>query len=234
MKKSLLLGFAALFPSFIHAQATTTVSLLLLDEDAGTLVASVIHADATSTVYLVNCEANTDENDCDTDNEWVTQGRNFFAMNVTAATLTATWRCDVQGTTSASCSESFGGEAATNPGTTRTVLSGSDITYYPVRVTGGVEKLSGGGGDGSSTTTISSSESGMSSTSLSATSNPSSTSPSKTAATTAANQASTSTATGSESGNGGGSSSSTAAATRQTWVPELMAMAAIGGAVVLI
>lgn len=65
-------------------------------------------------------------------------------MNQTQSDFSATWSCDVSGTTSASCVESFGGASANFPGTTKTQLAASDITYFPVVVTAGAEKLSGG------------------------------------------------------------------------------------------
>jgi hypothetical protein len=77
-------------------------------------------------------------------------------INITQSDFTATWSCDIAGTTSASCSESFGGSAANSPGATQTVLSPSEITFFPVVITAGAEKLGAGASSTASSATVSS------------------------------------------------------------------------------
>ncbi|KAF2099924.1 hypothetical protein NA57DRAFT_55858 [Rhizodiscina lignyota] len=138
-----MLAISLLSLATVACAQSSTVSLLLLDTDPQKLVASVVEANPTSTVYVLNCPDGTDSNDCGTFNEWVTAGENFYAMNMTEGDFSATWSCDVAGTTSASCSQSFGGAEANDPGTTTTELSASEITYYPVVITAGAQKLNG-------------------------------------------------------------------------------------------
>lgn len=100
----------------------------------------------------------TEADECGVYNETLTAGDGYYAVKVTALDFAATWSCAMDGTTSASCSESFTGPSANFPGAATTTLGPDEITFLPVSITAGIEKLSAGAtaSSGASTTAASS------------------------------------------------------------------------------
>lgn len=135
-----------LLAAFTRAQSST-VSLFLLDSDPQTLVASVISADASTTQYLVGCPAGEDANNCGYDPAMtVMQAGSVYGASVTAPAdgITLSYECTLYTSdgTSAVCTESLGGSAANDPGVQTTTLSGTDISFLPVTITAGLDKIS--------------------------------------------------------------------------------------------
>lgn len=135
----------ALLGAIASAQ-TSTVSLLLLDTDPQTLVASVISANPSTTEYLIGCPTGIDANECGYNPaETVKHAGSVYAASLTAAEqqFTMSWECTVYttGEASAVCTTSAGGEQANFPGTGTTTISGGDVAFFPVTVTAGADQL---------------------------------------------------------------------------------------------
>lgn len=134
-----------IFALAAHAQ-TTIVSLFLYDTDPQPLVASVVAVESSTTTYSIACPTGTDSSDCgypagvDT---LVTQAPNFAGANIDmAGQFTMNWSCDITSSTVAAvCTVSAGGPAANSPGVETTTLSSTDVQYFPVTVTAGLDKL---------------------------------------------------------------------------------------------
>ncbi|KIW02785.1 uncharacterized protein PV09_05847 [Verruconis gallopava] len=138
------LGIALLLAA-VRAQVST-VSLLLLDTDPQTLVASVISANPSTTTYLVGCPTGTDQNDCGYNPpETVIHAGSVYGASVTAGEeqFTMSYECTVYTTSgsSAVCTTSAGGASANFPGVSTTTVTGTDVSFLPVTVTSGASLL---------------------------------------------------------------------------------------------
>src|SRR6201995_453228 len=119
------------------------VSLLLYFADQQQLVASVVSADSASTTLSVACPSNQRFAECGlgaAGMEFTQYGTTAFDASVTYSSFTVNWHCYYSGTTSAVCTEHDvqpGGDAQMT-----TTLSATDITFLPVTITAGGDKLS--------------------------------------------------------------------------------------------
>ena len=134
------------------------------DSFLSTLVASVIDVDPTATTFALNCKAPPDtkpsDNPCLYPAVTITANPSLFVMQTTqygeddpASTtggLTMSTRCELQSTTAGRCTWFEGGdtlafddsndpEMMTTPITQ--TLAATDITFTPVTITAGLEKL---------------------------------------------------------------------------------------------
>lgn len=141
---SLKVAILAVLP-LIHAQSSQ-IFLYLLDTDPQELVASVITANPTTTEYLLTCPSSVDDSDCGY-RPPVTIGQHgsVYGASLTAEDFTMSYECTVYtgSASSAVCVESDGGSAANFPGVSTETLNGTDVAFYPVTITAGLEKLSG-------------------------------------------------------------------------------------------
>ncbi|KAK3079390.1 hypothetical protein LTS18_004975 [Coniosporium uncinatum] len=150
--------FLSLLITFSSAQSTSVTSFFLLNTDPQPLVASVIAANPAAATFYLTCPPGTDQNDCG-----YSPGITLIAPAPAPAPAAAsssppssavwqahqstsdfhfTYSCDVTGTTSASCSESYGGSAANFPGATTETFSGAgEVRFFPVTITAGLERL---------------------------------------------------------------------------------------------
>jgi hypothetical protein len=141
------------------AQSTTTVSLFLPNTDPQSLVASVIgtvskqrlsHAslfaypltsilqDATATTYLISCPPGSDSNNCGYGGgATVIEGPSTLQMVIGGASIA----CNLAGTTQAVCTESQTLSGFSTTELVTSTLGPADITYFPVGVTAGAERL---------------------------------------------------------------------------------------------
>ncbi|KAK3080103.1 hypothetical protein LTS18_003112 [Coniosporium uncinatum] len=146
----------SLLTTFSSAQSTSVTSFFLLNTDPQPLVASVIAANPTAATFYLTCPPGTDQNDCG-----YSPGITLIAPVPAPAAVSSpppssavwqahqstsdfhfTYSCDVTGTTSASCSESYGGSAANFPGATTETFSGAgEVRFFPVTITAGLERL---------------------------------------------------------------------------------------------
>ncbi|KAF1984102.1 hypothetical protein K402DRAFT_318695, partial [Aulographum hederae CBS 113979] len=144
--------------------------------DSQRLVASVMDVEATATTFYLTCPSEADQNECGfrpgvdvthiQGGSWrsnltdTANGRDFFYS----------WSCSVTGTTSAVCAETAGGSEANFPGTSTETLAATDITFFPVVITAGLEKLASATASPTSDGTASSSQTGSLSSTASETS----------------------------------------------------------------
>lgn len=136
----------ALFGALACAQSSRTVSLMLLDTDPQTLVASVITANPSTTEYVVGCPTGVDQNDCGYNPPMtIKHAGSVYGGSITAAEeqFTMSWECTVftSGETSAVCATSAGGAQANFPGQETATLTGTDVAFIPVTVTAGADQL---------------------------------------------------------------------------------------------
>lgn len=168
---SLTTAVICLLP-LVAAQSTSTINAFLLNTDPQQLVASVITANPTSTQYLLTCPSSVDANDCGY-RPGVTIGQksgSIWGASLTAPqeSFTMSYECTVYTSgairsRSAVCTESYGGAAANDPGVVTTTLSGTELQFWPVTITAGLDKLSasatGSGVKASTTGTVKASSS---------------------------------------------------------------------------
>ncbi|KAF4636028.1 hypothetical protein G7Y89_g2073 [Cudoniella acicularis] len=132
-------AFALAFATLSSAQST--VSLFVPGADLQPLAASIIGSDTLATTYAVQCAL---ESPCGFDGVFtLTEGPSTAAYTLSEGTtsagtsgmdFTGYWQCSLAGTTSAICTESFGGNGANFPGMSTESYS---ITYLPVVITAG-------------------------------------------------------------------------------------------------
>ncbi|KAF2838441.1 hypothetical protein M501DRAFT_1032358 [Patellaria atrata CBS 101060] len=143
----------------VAAQSTVTQQIFMILADPQPLVGSIVDVDSTATTYAVSCDSSTataidpsDDIACGFPEPFtVTQGPSVFEsvgaiVVADAATITTSVHCDLTGTTDAFCTASIGGDIpptvqASFPTLTSTQLERSDITYLPVTISEGLEKL---------------------------------------------------------------------------------------------
>jgi hypothetical protein len=127
----------------IAAQSTLATSLFIPEADPQSLVASVIAVQDAATTYAIGCPPGTDSNDCGFPAPWtMIYGSDFYDAHTTdAGAFTESDHCTLHGTTGAVCTISLGGSEANGQGATTTTLGPSDMTFLPVTITAGVEKL---------------------------------------------------------------------------------------------
>lgn len=132
------------------AQSTTTVSLFLPNTDPQSLVASVIGTDATATTYLISCPPGSDANNCGYGGgATVIEGPSTLQMVIGGASIA----CNLAGTTQAVCTESQTLSGFSTTELVTSTLGPADITYFPVGVTAGAQKLGPASTDVSATAT---------------------------------------------------------------------------------
>lgn len=134
-----------------QAPTSTVLSFFLLDTDVQNLEASVIGVESATTTYVVTCPTGIDASDCGYNFNppmRVSQAANFAGGDVTVAGgLSMTWHCDITSSTvAATCTQSQGGAGVVSSGVFSATMSGTDIEYFPVTVTAGLDKLTTNGG----------------------------------------------------------------------------------------
>ncbi|KAK4999052.1 hypothetical protein LTR66_001826 [Elasticomyces elasticus] len=167
--------------------ARQTLSLFLLDTNETALVASVVTANPTETAFAIGCAPGIATSDCAyAPTVTITEGYDAAAatsyyrvsavLDGTATdggAITASAYCSVGGTTSASCTGSAGTDVF------NATLAATDVTFFPVVITAGQEKLAAATATASTTattTTTTTSDGGATSTSGTATATAGSTS----------------------------------------------------------
>ncbi|MCJ1287859.1 hypothetical protein MMC26_007211 [Xylographa opegraphella] len=136
---SITISLLALLSS---AVAQDVVSLLIPDTDTQNLVGEVIGISPTATTYVIQCAPGTDANDCGFASPFtLTEGPSTVAFTLTEALpadFTAAVNCVVTGSpiTQALCAQSVGGSGASGIGSTTLQLNSTDITLFPVSITG--------------------------------------------------------------------------------------------------
>ncbi|KAB2575240.1 hypothetical protein DBV05_g6170 [Lasiodiplodia theobromae] len=190
---TLLAAATAAAGAMAESSSTLTTSWMNLGFD-NTPVASVIAADATAATYLIACSpstttttaSTTDDDDDDDDLDSSDCGIPGNAMTLiagpstmryqysaspgaTAADVTMDEYCDITASTErAVCTAVIGGKDADFPGTQTATFAGTDISWSPLYVTAGQEKLAAAAAaatsEGSSSATGSSSGTGSAAT----------------------------------------------------------------------
>jgi hypothetical protein len=132
------------------------------------LVASVVSVESnpTATVMAIGCKATDDSDACDVPPVTITANPSLFllstviyssddnGMPISSVAVTISSRCELEGTTAGKCTSSQGGDlsamgyASDEPGfasgAVTVPLSREDITFSPITITAGLEKLSQG------------------------------------------------------------------------------------------
>ncbi|PGH28144.1 hypothetical protein AJ80_00034 [Polytolypa hystricis UAMH7299] len=124
-----LLGFAV---------AETTVPVLMLGFEPQAMVASIVNADADKTTYVIECALTPGEP------YTVTEGpKTLAATSKEGDSLYGIVNCSVDPSKSAHCTKSMSGTLTNSdiPRITSGVIKITDVNYYPVKITAGVEKL---------------------------------------------------------------------------------------------
>ncbi|KAF2234063.1 hypothetical protein EV356DRAFT_178086 [Viridothelium virens] len=174
------ISLLSLLASYAAAQTTTTSIFFggLADNSDpddtffSTVVASVVSADATATVLAVNCASSSNDtnnaDECGGPDVTITANPTLFVIQSTifassetpsaTGALTMSTRCELQGTTTGTCTWYEGGDAEafgddqsdlmTAPLTQE--LSATDISFTPITITAGVEKLAAASGSSTS------------------------------------------------------------------------------------
>jgi hypothetical protein len=135
-------GFSASVTTPISGLVT---SLLLYMADDQSLVASVIGADQSATTLSITCPSGVRSDSCGfyPGMTWTQYGTTSFdavMSDDSMGSYTADWHCSYDTTKSPICSNTV-----TSPdGAVQltSTLSSSDVTFFPVTITGGTEKLS--------------------------------------------------------------------------------------------
>lgn len=140
-------SFAVLFGAVAAQQTTLTIPFY--DYDQSSFLASVIGASNGATTLELACPP-VSTVDCGlAPGETLIYGPSTYNINVGspehADAFTGTQDCDA-GTTSAVCTESYGGSEANYPGVGTTTYTGSEIVIAQVVITAGADKLSAGSG----------------------------------------------------------------------------------------
>lgn len=144
---------AATFITPLAAQSTLVTSLFFPDADQQSLVASVIAVENAATTYAISCPPGTDSDDCGFPSPWsMTYGPGFYAAQTTeAGAFTESDRCTLLGSTGAVCTMSLGGSEANGQGATTATLGPKDMSFLPVTITAGLEKLTAATGAATAT-----------------------------------------------------------------------------------
>lgn len=160
---TLLAAATAAAGAMAASSSTLTTSWMNLGFD-NTPVASVIAADATAATYLIACSPSTttntasttdDDDDLDSSSDCGIPGnamtliagpstmRYYYAASSGAtADVTMDEYCDITASTErAVCTAVIGGKDADFPGTQTATFSGTDVSWSPLYVTAGQEKL---------------------------------------------------------------------------------------------
>ncbi|EME47639.1 hypothetical protein DOTSEDRAFT_114740, partial [Dothistroma septosporum NZE10] len=120
--------------------------------DTQAIDASIVSVSDSATTLQLACPPGTDSSDCGLfPSQTLIFGPSTYSMNLgvgSAEAFTGTQDCSRQGTTSAVCTESNGGNEANDPGMSTTSYESSDIAVLPVTVTAGEEKLGASAGVG--------------------------------------------------------------------------------------
>ena len=99
---------------------------------------SLFLQDATATTYLISCPPGTDTNDCGYGaGATVIEGPSTVQMVIGGASIA----CNLAGTTQAVCTESQTLSGFSTTQLVTSTLGPADITYFPVGVTAGAQKL---------------------------------------------------------------------------------------------
>jgi hypothetical protein len=94
--------------------------------------------DATATTYLISCPPGSDSNNCGYDSgATVIEGPSTLQMVIGGASIA----CNLAGTTQAVCTESQTLSGFSTTELVTSTLGPADITYFPVGVTAGAQKL---------------------------------------------------------------------------------------------
>jgi len=157
MKSLYLFSSAALSAMLAAGQqsspAPTTISVFLPGADSQNLVASVVSAAPTETIYQICCPEDVDAADCGflpgatvTHAPPTASGApvvwgGIMTYTDSSNALTAAWSCQFQGTTSALCAVSSDAEGMKSKSWHTEPIPQEYITFYPVVVTAGQEKL---------------------------------------------------------------------------------------------
>ncbi|KAK4985241.1 hypothetical protein LTR50_006089 [Elasticomyces elasticus] len=163
--------------------ARQTLSLFLLDTNETALVASVVTANPTETAFAIGCAPGIATSDCAyaptvtiTEGYDVAGASSYYRVSAVldgtatdGGAITASAYCSVGGTTSASCTGSAGTDVF------NATLAATDVTFFPVVITAGAEKLAAATASTTATTTTTS-DGGATSTSGTATATAGSTS----------------------------------------------------------
>lgn len=130
--------------AFAQQQGSSTVlTLPFYGYDSVSIVGSVVSADKAATTLALACA--TMDSDCGLfPLQTLTFGPSTYKMDMSDGGFTGTQDCKTSATP-AICMESASGSEANFPGSSTTSYEGTDVTSFPVTVTGGLEKLSGAG-----------------------------------------------------------------------------------------
>ncbi|MCJ1318734.1 hypothetical protein MMC15_004064 [Xylographa vitiligo] len=130
--------------------AQNVVSLLIPDTDSQNFVGEVIGITPTATTYVIQCPPGTNSSDCGFDGPFtLTEGPSTVAFTATESypgDFTAAVSCVLTGSpvTQAMCTQSVGGSDASDIGSTTIQLNSTDITLFPVTITGTANGVGGG------------------------------------------------------------------------------------------
>ncbi|KAF2489089.1 hypothetical protein BU16DRAFT_172572 [Lophium mytilinum] len=139
------------------AQSTSVTALFIPQGgDTQALDASIVGVHAATTTWAINCPVGTDSSDCGYEGAFTfTVGPSFYEAQTTEAPVFSySVHCDLDGTSTATCTESAGGESANFPGMSTETYTGTDVGgIQTVTITGGLEKLAGATGAASASET---------------------------------------------------------------------------------
>ncbi|KAF1810642.1 hypothetical protein P152DRAFT_91742 [Eremomyces bilateralis CBS 781.70] len=146
-----------LFGASALAQSSSIVSLFLVNADSQPLAASVVAADSTATTYAIACDAEVNDDDCGIPGTATfTHIGSTYAMSVSYAedSMTGSWQCVADTVTGATCTgtvgiaSELGAETSllsdyseSDAGSMETLMKPSEVTFLPVTITEGLEKL---------------------------------------------------------------------------------------------
>ncbi|KAF2087350.1 hypothetical protein K490DRAFT_65742 [Saccharata proteae CBS 121410] len=128
------------------AQTTTTTSFLNLNFD-NPPYASILASTSSTITLSLTCAPTIAPTDCGIPaNLLLTQapGSQRYAYSDALGAITLSEACQLTGTTAAFCTVSVGGTDANEPGVVSAAVTGSDVTFSPITITAGLEKLAGG------------------------------------------------------------------------------------------
>jgi hypothetical protein len=172
MKAQLFLAFTLVG---LSAAQSTTVSLFLPNTDQQGLVASVVGAvsnpppcfrrwplfptadkltqDATATTYALSCPPGTDANSCGYGGgATVIEGPSTLQLVLLSSSVPLeTIACNLAGTTQAVCTISETLKGYSTSQVTTSTLGPADITFFPIGITAGAEKLGPASASGGAT-----------------------------------------------------------------------------------
>ncbi|MCJ1292830.1 PH domain leucine-rich repeat-containing protein phosphatase 2 [Xylographa carneopallida] len=140
------------------AAAQNVVSLLIPDTDTQDFVGEVIGISPTATTYVIQCAPSINSSDCGFAGPFtLTEGPSTVAFTITEpspADFTGTIACALTGSpvTQALCTQLVGGSDASGIGSTTLQLNSTDITLFPVTITGTANGVGAGSQSAASTT----------------------------------------------------------------------------------